>query len=112
MFMFSIDVTFRLVIKSPKVEKTSLFRGKICRQDPTFGSLKRGFRYIGVHYIGVHYIGVHYIRVHYIRVMCHTNYYNFAGTKECTSLLRELCYIRVRSTGVPLYYTETNYLCL
>ena len=43
MFMFLINVTFRLVIQSPEVEKTSLYRGKMCRQDPTLGSLKRGF---------------------------------------------------------------------
>ena len=61
----------RLLIQSPEVEKTSLYRGETCRQDPTFGSLKQGFSYIGVRYI---------------RVMCHTNYCNFARTKECTSL--------------------------
>ena len=71
MFMFLINVTFRLVIQSPEVEKTSLYRGKMSSQDPTLGYLKRGFRYIGVCYI---------------RVMCHTNYCNLAGTKECTSL--------------------------
>ena len=54
-----------------EVEKTSLHRGKICRQDPTFGSLKQVFRYIGACYI---------------RVMCHTNDCNFAVTKECSSL--------------------------
>ena len=43
MFLFLINVTFRLVIQSPEVEKTSLYRGKMCRQDPTLGSLKRVF---------------------------------------------------------------------
>ena len=43
----------RLLIQSPEVEKTSLYRGETCRQDPTFGSLKQGFSYIGVRYIRV-----------------------------------------------------------
>ena len=86
MFMFSINLTFKLVIQSPEVEKNLLYRNKICRQDPTFGSLKRGFHCIGVCYI---------------QGMCQTNYCNFARTN---SVLRHNGNFVISGFFIPGFY--------